>query len=576
MHEQNSFTSEHAFRYNIIPAFGLLVLAEVLVLFSFYNRSLYLTLSALCTILAILLVIRYIKIVRSDLQNLHNNARHDREKLNAAERALNNRLKVHQDVELALKRTEKLLEQFWQISPDGMRLMDSKGTILQVNDSYCQMVGLPREQLEGYPFTVVYESAIRENMMQDYHKHLRDDQIFPHQDGKRRLWNGQEVWLEFSNSFLEMPSSSPLLLSVIKDITHRKQAELNLQKSEERFRLLFNHANDAVFVNHLLPNLKFGPFLEVNKVACQRLLYSHEDFLSLNPYSIIPNQYYDRLSDILDQLEKEHHAIYEMEFLRKDNRAIPVEISALLFEYKNKPTILSIARDITQRKQAEQQLKRSSRQLRNLASRIQRIREEERAVIAREIHDELGQVLTVLKIQVSLLGNKLQSSSEDIHQRIGKISDFIDQTVESVQRISAKLRPGILDELGLGAAIEWQAQEFSKNSGIVCKCSLLKEDMQIDAEKATAIFRIFQEALTNVARHAQAERVSVFLRRENQHLILEVTDNGRGITRSQIEDPRSLGILGMKERALIFGGRVSIHGVAGKGSNVKVEMPLET
>lgn len=496
------------------------------------------------------------------------------EKLLQTEQALDKEIKIHKSLEQALQKSETIFQQLWQISADGMRLTDADGTILQVNNAFCEMVGLPREELIGQPFSVVYQETIQEEMLTAYRQHFVNNQIMPHQDGERRLWNGRTVWFAFSNSFLELHDSGRLLLSIIKDITLRKKAELELKESERRFRLLFNHANDAIFVNPLVDDYKLGAFMEVNNVACQRLLYAREELLALNPYSIIPERYYDAVHEVVKKLKEKGQAIFEIEHLRKDNRRIPVEISAILFEYKNVPTILSIARDITQRKRDEARLRATSQKLRNLASRIQTVREEERTLIAREIHDELGQMLTVLKIQLSLLGQEIAGSQPEYSQKIRQISTLIDQTVESVQRITAKLRPDILDELGLVPAIEWQASEFSALTGIQCKCSLTAEDVRLSQEKATAVFRIFQEALTNVARHAGASRVSIFLRHLDRRLVLEITDNGRGITPAQKNDPRSLGILGMKERAVLFGGNVTIHGTPDKGSNVKVEIPL--
>jgi len=496
------------------------------------------------------------------------------EKLQQTEEALHKEIRIHRTLEQALQKSETLFQQLWLISADGMRLTDAEGTILQVNNAFCEMVGMPKDALIGQPFSIVYEKSLQPEMLTAYREHFTNNQIMPHQDGKRKLWNGRSVWFAFSNSFLELQDSGRLLLSIIKDITLRKQAELELKESERRFRLLFNHANDAIFVNHLSANDKLGPFVEVNNVACERLLFAREELLSLNPYSIIPEEYYDTIHRVIKELRINNQAIFEIDHLRKDNRRIPVEISAILFEYKDEPTILSIARDITQRKRDEARLRATSQKLRNLASRIQTAREEERTMIAREIHDELGQMLTVLKIQISLLGQELKTQQPEFEQKIQQISELIDQTVESVQRITSKLRPGILDELGLVPAIEWQASEFSMRTGILCKCSLLKDDLILSREKATAVFRILQEALTNVARHSGASRVSIFLRRVNQHLILEITDNGRGITRAQINDPRSLGILGMKERAVLFGGNMTIQGTPDKGSNVKVEIPI--
>jgi signal transduction histidine kinase len=233
-----------------------------------------------------------------------------------------------------------------------------------------------------------------------------------------------------------------------------------------------------------------------------------------------------------------------------------------------------VARDITERKRYEARLKTSHEQFRKLASRIQSIREEERTLLAREIHDELGQALTVLKIQITLLANKLRKDQGELKDKVNSITDVIDQTVDSLQRILAKLRPGILDELGLVPAIEWQAQDFQKVTGIVCDCMLPEEPLQLDKEKSTVIFRIFQEALTNIARHANATHVSVILKIENNYLIFEVTDNGIGISKSQIIAANSLGLLGMKERTMLVGGQFQINGVRDQGTNVKVEIPL--
>jgi signal transduction histidine kinase len=207
--------------------------------------------------------------------------------------------------------------------------------------------------------------------------------------------------------------------------------------------------------------------------------------------------------------------------------------------------------------------------------RQEAVREEERAFIAREIHDELGQVLTVSKIQLSLLVNKLFPGQQKMKDEFKPVMQLIDRAVDSVQQISAKLRPGILDELGLAAAIEWQTKDFAERTGITFRSSLLKGDLNISKDKETAVFRIYQEALTNAARHAQAERVSTFMREENGILILEIIDNGRGITKGQMEDHRSFGILGMKERAKILGGKVTINGVPGQGTSLKVEIPLD-
>jgi signal transduction histidine kinase len=284
--------------------------------------------------------------------------------------------------------------------------------------------------------------------------------------------------------------------------------------------------------------------------------------------------YIDEFNKYNAKLLKESHVVYDLVHRAKDNHQIFVEVSSHLFTYKGKPTVLSVARDITERKRAEKKLKKTGIRLQNLASHLQSIREEERTTIAREIHDELGQILTVLKIQITLLSKKLREDQKELKNKLSYASGIIDSTVEKVQRITAKLRPNILDELGLIPAIEWQAQEFQKVTGIQCSISLPNEEIQLEDEKSTAIFRIFQEALTNVIRHSSAKTVSILINIKNGLMVLRIKDNGHGINPEQIYAIKSLGIIGMKERALILGGEVTIEGIPGKGTVVTVEMPL--
>lgn len=234
----------------------------------------------------------------------------------------------------------------------------------------------------------------------------------------------------------------------------------------------------------------------------------------------------------------------------------------------------ALAREVAERKLAEEQLRKSEENLRALAARLQLVREEERTRIAREVHDELGQALTGLKMDLTWLASRLENGHEPLTTKTESMSRLIDQTVQAVRRISAGLRPGVLDELGLAAAIEWQAKEFRMHTGIRCQVSLPPGSIELDAERATAAFRIFQELLTNVARHAKATRVDVGVRQDGSTLIVEVQDNGRGIVSTKLDSPRSLGLLGMRERVLMFGGKIEIAGDRGKGTHARVSIPL--
>jgi signal transduction histidine kinase len=234
----------------------------------------------------------------------------------------------------------------------------------------------------------------------------------------------------------------------------------------------------------------------------------------------------------------------------------------------------ALTSEIKERKVAEAQLRESEVQLRALAARLISIREEERARIAREIHDELGQVLTGLKMDIMWLAKRLAGTEAQLVEKTETMRRLIDSTMHLIRRISTGLRPEILDDMGLVAAIGWQAKEFQKRMGMRCRIKLPEDQAVPDKELSTAVFRIFQEILTNIARHAKASSVNVQLSIADDFLKLKVADDGIGISESQIRGHGSLGLLGMQERAQLFGGEVSIRGASGRGTTVSVTIPM--
>jgi signal transduction histidine kinase len=218
---------------------------------------------------------------------------------------------------------------------------------------------------------------------------------------------------------------------------------------------------------------------------------------------------------------------------------------------------------------------RSLDQLRALAARLERVREEERTRVARELHDELGQALTAIKFEFTALLQNLLSDEEPVGRRSQTILKLLDEAFQSVRRIGTELRPAMLDDLGLVASIEWLAEEFLARTGIKAQVSLPGVDLILDQERAMALFRILQEALTNIARHANATQVSVRLAEEHGGLLLEVRDNGKGIDEELLDGTKSLGILGMRERALLLGGALTISGAPETGTTVSVLIPMQ-
>jgi signal transduction histidine kinase len=232
-----------------------------------------------------------------------------------------------------------------------------------------------------------------------------------------------------------------------------------------------------------------------------------------------------------------------------------------------------IQRDVTQRRQEENEILRSRQELRDLTARLQMVREEERTDIAREVHDELGQALTVLKIDLAWLKPRL-ADRPALAERVQSIIVRIDGAMDTVRRIATDLRPSVLDDLGLVAAVEWQTQEFERSTGITAELEVQATYPELDDVCATTAFRILQETLTNVARHAHATRVKIALQVSAEELTLEVRDNGRGISKSDLLSSTSLGLIGSRERAIACGGKLVIRGIRNQGTIALLRIPL--
>jgi hypothetical protein len=227
-------------------------------------------------------------------------------------------------------------------------------------------------------------------------------------------------------------------------------------------------------------------------------------------------------------------------------------------ELGGEASTLGIYRDVTEGKRADEQLRASRAALRGLATRQQDVREDERARIAREIHDSLGQALTALKLDLAAAREAAQRGAPGLVERLGETAQMVDDLVKGVRRIATELRPPILDELGLPAAVEWLARDFTRRSGLLCSVKVHPTTKPIAADLATALFRILQEALTNISRHSAAHRVDIDLSVKSDVVTLEISDDGRGITEAGASGPGSLGILGMRERAAALGGVVEV------------------
>jgi signal transduction histidine kinase len=265
----------------------------------------------------------------------------------------------------------------------------------------------------------------------------------------------------------------------------------------------------------------------------------------------------------------------EGELVRKDGSTMPILLNATAVKDENNNFVQSRSTiyDMTERQRAEEIIKRTNEQLQGLSAHLLSVREEERTRIAREIHDEFGPMLTILKFDLFALGKKLQDDQHDLLEKVWLMSSQIDAAVGSVRKICSDLRPAILD-FGLPAAIEWLTADFEKVTAIRCEVQLKIDDLAFTEEVSTALFRIIQEGLTNVARHAAATRVELILEKAHDRLELRITDNGKGIKPEATSSVRSFGLLGIRERTRLLGGEATITAQAGSGTRLELFIPL--
>ena len=395
-------------------------------------------------------------------------------------------------------------------------------------------------------------------------------------------------------------------------LAERKRIQEALKASEIRYRRLFETAKDGV----LILDGDTGRITDANPYLQELLGYSHAELLGKRLWEIGPFRDIAASRGAFSKLQRKKYIRYDnLPLETKKHLHKHVEFVSNVYQVNGTRVIQCNIRDITARhraevalanasiameglvdertaelltanrlmkkmvdegKLAEERIRISREKLRNLSAHLQSMLEEERTRISREIHDELGQGLTALKLDLSSVRRSLATAGLVEHSsKIEEIELAANRIIKTVRKIATELRPGILDELGVVAAIEWMAKDFKDRTGIPCIVSVQGVDQISDTVISTAIFRIVQEALTNVMRHAVASKVGVSMKKKDNILNVEVIDNGVGIPDERITGTKSLGLIGIRERVLLHGGEVLISGKPGKGTVVRVALPMK-
>ena len=386
--------------------------------------------------------------------------------------------------------------------------------------------------------------------------------------------SGEYRWFRDDAVLIRRSDGTPQeIIGLWADITARRQAGEMIQRQAD----IINQIEEAVISVDL-----DGYVTSWNSGAERMLGYPVKEALGKHISVVYPAEDREFLEhEIIDPVKAKGTHQVEVHRRTKSGAELIAQVSlTLLRDDTGSPIgIIGYSMDITDRKRVQEALLNSRNQLAALAVRLESVREEERTRIALEVHDVLGQALTGLVLDVSWVHKRITESIEPAQRaavlaRLASALELLDSTIESVRDIATNLRPGVLDELGLEAAVEWQAREFQHRTGIACETTIQPHNMELGPEQSTALFRILQEILTNVARHAQATNVHIRLEQSGEHVSLQVRDDGRGITDLEQSGPKAFGLLGMRLRARQQGGDFDIQGVAGTGTTVTVRIPL--
>lgn len=480
-------------------------------------------------------------------------------------------------MEEILRESEARFRAIMDNSPALMFIKDIEGRYLQINRRFEEVFHIANRDIIGkmdediFPPTQAAAFRANDRKVMDAGMAMAFEEEALHDDGFHT-----SIAMKFP--LLNEQGQISALCSIATDITERRRAESALQIAQTKLRQTLKASNTGLWDWNTVTNeVEFTP-------EWKRQLGYEDDEIAGRfeewEARLHPQDKERALAYVRTYLEKpEGEYAQEFRLRHKDGSYcwIAARASFALEPDGRRVHLLGSHMDITDRKRSEEQLQRTLGEVRTLSQRLDGVREEERARIARELHDELGVRLTCLKLDLARLQSFAGGSRFSRAKIKGKVHSMmvdIDSTIASVQRLVVELRPGILDDLGLVAAIEWQCQDFERRSGMQCVCKAPQETIVLDGTRATAAFRICQEALTNVARHAKATSVRVLMEQINGELLLEIQDDGQGIRTEPLTDSASSGLLGMRERAHGLGGRLEIAVRPGKGTTVALRLPL--
>jgi PAS domain S-box-containing protein len=477
--------------------------------------------------------------------------------------------------EVALRRKGEQLQTLGDNLPGTMiyqrvREMDGRVHFSYLSREVESLTGKKAAEVVEHP-EIIYALILEEDKEEFV---LRENESFEkmsvfNREVRVRDYRGNIRWLNVRSIPRKEPDGRIIWDGVLVDITEQKTAAEKISKERNLSDSLIDSLPGIFYLY-----AKDGTFLRWNTNFETVSGYTAAEIAAIHPLDFYQGDEKELLRRKIENVFLTGEDTVEAGFLQKSGNRVPYFFTGRRIFYNEQECLMGVGIDVTERVKAQQEIREANKRLRQLTTHLQTIREEERKRIGREIHDELGQQLTAIKMDVAWLNKKFHGSDEKADHRLKDLLVMLDETVKSVRRISSQLRPSLLDDLGLTAAMEWQLGEFEKRAGIKTSFSAPHDEIPIPEASKTALFRIFQESLTNVVRHAAAKKVSVELKEVNKKLVMSIADNGKGFDPLKVTEKKTLGILGMKERSEMVGGTYEINSKPGEGTSVIVSVPV--
>lgn len=469
-----------------------------------------------------------------------------------------------------LKENEIYLRTILDTEPECVKILNSKGELLSMNPAGLAMIEADNEQqVLGHCMTELVDEKYRMGF------NRLSKEVFNGNPGTFEFevtgLKGGRRWLEIHAVPLKDTSGNITnLLGVTADITNRKLAALEITASELKYRRLFESAKDGIFIL----NAETGFIEDVNSFLCDMLHYSHEEFLDKQLWEISLFKDIAANKESFLKLKSKKYVRYEnLPLVTKTGQPIWVEFISNVYDVKGKAVIQCSIRNITDRKIAEDEITKTTEELRQLTTHLQTIREEERKRIAREIHDELGQQLTAIKMDTVWIDKQVSSESVSIKNKLKYMIELLDGSHQSVRKILNELRPAALDDNGLLETLEWLGKQFTDTSNTPVHFTSNQTTIKLQQEAAICIFRVYQEALTNIMRYAEAKKVVSSLNIIDKRIVLIIEDDGKGFDTAAVQSKNSFGLLGMKERVHSLNGAFDLISLPDKGTTIVVNLP---